>query len=62
MLRFSGMPTLCRPLLQPDNDLLWDVPHDELGHDAINDSTEAIDEHGPARSTQDVIRVASARA
>ncbi len=41
MLRFSGMPTLGRLLLQTGNELLGDVPDDELGHIAINDSTNA---------------------
>ena len=38
MLRFSGMPAPSRPLLQADNYLLGNVPHDELCHIAINDS------------------------
>jgi hypothetical protein len=42
MLRFSGMPTPSRALLQPDNHLLGNVPHDELCHIAINDSTDAV--------------------
>jgi hypothetical protein len=38
MLRFSGMPAPSRPLLQADNYLLGNIPHDELCHIAINDS------------------------
>ena len=38
MLRFSGMPMPGRPLLQADNHLLRNVPHDELCHIDINDS------------------------
>jgi hypothetical protein len=56
MLCFSGMPTLCRPLLQPDDDLLGDVSYDELGHIAINDSMESVRGHVPAPSTHDVMR------
>ena len=48
MLRFSGMPTPSRALLQPGNHLLRNVPDDELCHIAINDSTDAVKDIGRA--------------
>jgi hypothetical protein len=41
MLRFGGVSALGRPLSQAGDNLLGNVPHDELCHLAINASTSA---------------------